>query len=487
MAMKRGAQSQWDFGELFAAGEGRRLLTVSELTGQVKRLLAGQFGSVWVAGEVSNLRLQASGHSYFTLKDAAAQLSCVLFRGQGKAQRDLLQDGRKVNLRGEVTVYEPRGQYQLVVFEIELEGVGALQQAFERLKAQLNAEGLFDPARKRPLPRYPQRIGVVTSPTGAALRDVLTVIRRRQPALELVLAPCRVQGQGAAAEIAEAIRLLNDFNRRQHGPGAARDPAASRPATAPETRGRPLALILVTRGGGSLEDLWAFNEEPVARAIAASELPVVSAVGHEIDFSISDFVADLRAPTPSAAAEILTEGAHACREFLAEARPLLRQLATRRLGLERESLAQVRWRLERRHPQRRVNERWQRLDEWRNALVRTGRVRRQAARAAWNLCATRWHSMRPRPAVERRRDALNRSGQRMIELARHRTRQMAQALAAAAARLDLLSPRNVLARGFSITHDAATGRVVRHAAEVAPGQRLRTQLHSGEVRSIAEP
>src|SRR5579859_3622406 len=257
--MSKPIKSQWDFGELFppspgnsgATGPtesgtaGRKILSVSELTTQVKRLLEKSVGSVWVTGEITNLRAQSSGHMYFTLKDAGAQLSCVLFRGEAVRNRSVLQDGQKVLLQGDVTVYEARGQYQLIVRDVELQGTGALQIAFEKLKQKLAAEGLFAPERKRPLPRYPQRIGLVTSPTGAAIRDVIHVIQRRNPGLEIILAPCRVQGDGAAAEIAAAIRLLNEL--------------ASRTDSARQS----LDLILITRGGGSLEDLWAFNEEVV--------------------------------------------------------------------------------------------------------------------------------------------------------------------------------------------------------------------------------
>src|SRR5436309_5644715 len=235
--MAKPAKSQWDFGELFPVEQiARKVLSVTELTWQIRRLLEQQVGRVWVTGELTNFRAQSSGHLYFTLKDAAAQLSCILFRGEMQVDRSLLQDGRKVVLQGEVTVYESRGQYQLRVTTVELPGVGALKVAFKKLKQKLSAEGLFAPERKRPLPQFPQRIGLVTSPTGAAIRDVLHVVERRNPALEIILAPCRVQGDGAGLEIAEAIRMLNEFNSG-------------------------LALILVTRGGGSLEDLWAFNEE----------------------------------------------------------------------------------------------------------------------------------------------------------------------------------------------------------------------------------
>ncbi|MEQ2010401.1 MAG: exodeoxyribonuclease VII large subunit, partial [Limisphaerales bacterium] len=312
--MPKPSKSQWDFGELFPTEAVRKVLSVSELTGNIKRLLEKQVGQVVVSGEITNLRAQASGHVYFTLKDAGAQLACVLFRNTSVPHRSLLADGQKVLLTGDVTVYEARGQYQLIVSSAELQGVGALQAAFERLKEKLAAEGLFKLERKRKLPRYPQRIGLVTSPTGAAIRDVLHVIARRQPGLEIIFVPCRVQGEEAAGEVAEAVRVLNQFSlsssRREEAPSNAergmRNAESSQSLlTSAATK---LDLILVTRGGGSLEDLWAFNEEVVARAIFESAVPVVSAVGHEIDFTIADFVADLRAATPSAAAELITEG-----------------------------------------------------------------------------------------------------------------------------------------------------------------------------------
>ena len=258
--MSKSSKSQWDFGELFPPEQVRKVLSVSELTAQVKRLLEKSVGLVWVSGEVTNLRAQSSGHVYFTLKDAGAQLSCVLFRGTASEARALLADGQKVLLQGDLTVYEARGQYQLIVRAVELQGVGALQIAFEKLKQKLAAAGLFATERKRALPRYPQRIGLVTSPTGAAIRDVLHVVERRNPGLEIFLVPCRVQGEGAAGEIAEAIRELNEFSQ------------------APPDGQAPLDLILLTRGGGSLEDLWAFNEEVVAQAQTThtSEVPIVS-------------------------------------------------------------------------------------------------------------------------------------------------------------------------------------------------------------------
>src|SRR5256885_3791812 len=281
--MSKQTKSQWDFGELFPAETTRRVLTVSELTSQVKRLLEKEVGLVWVTGEATNLRAQSSGHIYFTLKDAAAQLSCVLFRGESVANREILQDGQKLAVQGDLTVYETRGQYQLIVRAVELQGVGALQLAFERLKRKLQAEGLFATERKRALPKYPQNIGLVTSPTGAAIRDVLHVIRRRNPGLEIIFVPCRVQGDGAGEAIAAAIRVLDEFAAAVQALNRSSVQASAGSTIQPLNDSTRLDLILLTRGGGSLEDLWAFNEEIVARAIFDSAIPVISAVGHEID------------------------------------------------------------------------------------------------------------------------------------------------------------------------------------------------------------
>src|SRR5438477_3094546 len=260
-----------------------KVLTVSELTRSIRGTLETKFGAIWVQGEVSNYKLHPSGHQYFTLKDARAQIACVIFRNTMAPLRQLLADGPHVQVYGNVSVFEARGRYQLSVQIIQPRGLGILQAKFEALKRKLDAEGLFDPARKRALPKFPKRIGIVTSPSGAAIRDMLNVLRRRAPWLQILVNPVRVQGIGAAQEIAVAIREL---------------------ATPNEAFG-PVDVIVVTRGGGSIEDLWEFNEEIVARAIFHSAAPIVSAVGHEIDFTICDFVADLRAPTPSAAAELI--------------------------------------------------------------------------------------------------------------------------------------------------------------------------------------
>jgi exodeoxyribonuclease VII large subunit len=469
--MPRPAKSQWEFGELFPREPARKVLSVTELTWQIKRLLEQQVGEIWVTGEVTNLRSQSSGHIYFTLKDVEAQLSCVLFRGEAQVDRSLLQDGRKVTLQGDVTVYEPRGQYQLRVTKVELQGIGALQAAFEKLKQNLKAEGLFAQERKRPLPRYPQRLGLVTSPTGAAIRDVMHVVERRNPALEIVLSPCRVQGEGAAEEIAAAIQLLNEFSFAQTEGG---------------DDGMPIDLILVTRGGGSLEDLWAFNEEVVARAIFDSALPVVSAVGHEIDFTISDFVADVRAATPSAAAEIITEGVFSSCQFLSEATQRIGQLARQQVEDKRYSLDQAAQRLTRVHPRHRLSDWLQRLDEAQTSLLRCVKQGVRGQRLAWQNLSERLGRVRPALILKQRHDAFGQIERRLHEQFRQQLETRRTRLSALEARLRLLGPEQVLARGYSITTDAATGKVLREAKEVKAGQRLKTRLKAGEVLSVVE-
>jgi exodeoxyribonuclease VII large subunit len=384
-------------------------------------------------------------------------LNCVLFSRENVPHRELLADGQKVLLQGDVTVYEARGQYQLIVRAVELQGVGALQIQFEKLKQKLAAEGLFAPERKRPLPKYPQRIGLVTSPTGAAIRDVLHVVQRRNPGLEIILAPCRVQGQGAAAEIAAAIRLLNELQSKAQSPKSN--------VTACETTSdfghETLDLILVTRGGGSLEDLWAFNEEIVARAIFESAVPIVSAVGHEIDFTIADFVADVRAATPSAAAEIITEGVFASREFVADAMDVLRQRARQRIARTTEIFDSLAGRLVRLHPRRRLDESLQRLDDLQSGLLRGLKTAARSRNLALENLAGRFLRARPSHNLKLRREAL---------------RQLEK-------RLNSLGPEQVLSRGYSITMDAASGKVLRDAAKVKAGQKLKTRLKAGEIFS----
>ena len=409
----------------------RAVLTVSALTEQLRALLEDRFPAVWVEGEISNFRLYGSGHAYFTLKDAEAQLRCALFRTRGRRLRFEPADGLSVLAFGSVEVYAQRGEYQLVVELLEPRGLGALQLAFEQLKARLQAEGLFDAARKRPLPRFPRRIGVVTSPAGAALRDILRVIGRRFGELAIVIAGCRVQGEGAAAEIAQAIRDLNALG--------------------------DVDVIIVGRGGGSLEDLWAFNEETVARAIAASGAPVVSAVGHEVDYTIADFVADLRAPTPSAAAELVVREKQAVVEALADLRRRLERAAARPL----RDLA------------RRADDLAARLGRaMRGELGRTTH-RVELARRALVAASPFARVTGGRHRLERLEARMRGELARAHDHARHR-------VGAAVARLDSLSPLAVLGRGYSLTLDPGR-RIVRSWRDVGAGADVRVLLHEGSL------
>jgi exodeoxyribonuclease VII large subunit len=438
--MSKEYKSQWDFGELFPVEATRKVFSVAELTEQIRRLLEKQIGQVWVSGEVTNFRAQSSGHIYFTLKDSSAQIACVLFRGEDVPHRELISDGQKILVQGELTVYEVRGQYQLIVRAVELQGIGALQIAFEKLKQKLSTEGLFAPERKRPLPRFPQRIGLITSPTGAAIRDVIHVIQRRDPGLEIILAPCRVQGDGAAREIAAAIRLLNEFGTSK------------------------LDLILITRGGGSLEDLWAFNEEIVARAIFESAIPIVSAIGHETDFTIADFVADVRAATPSAAAEIITEGVFSSFRFLEECGERIQQLFRRQMTNKQFLLAHQATRLTRAHPRRKFQNWQQQLDDLQSDMSLRLKHRVRHSQTVLQNLWERLHRIRPSQFLKQRREQL-----RQIER-----------------RLNALGPQQVLARGYSITTDAASGKVLRDAKKVKPGQKINTRLKTGEITSRVE-
>src|SRR5580704_15581195 len=300
---------------LFDLQPARRVWKVSELTGQIAAILEGSFEQVWIEGEVSNYRPAQSGHLYFTLKDSRSQIRCVCFRDQARSLKFRPEDGLQVTVRGSIGVYEPRGEYQVYVSHIEPVGAGALQLAFEQLKKKLQAEGLFDESRKKPLPVLPFCIGVVTSPTGAAIRDILRVLKRRFANARVQIFPVKVQGDGAAAEIAAAIKYFNRANVAE--------------------------VLIVARGGGSIEDLWAFNEEPVARAIAASEIPVITGVGHETDFTIADFAADLRAPTPSAAAELITEQQHKVEERLQQLAQRLERACRYKLMQAREGYARL--------------------------------------------------------------------------------------------------------------------------------------------------
>jgi exodeoxyribonuclease VII large subunit len=442
---------------------GRRVLTVSQLSQQLRETLEQRFPAVWVEGEISNFKVYGSGHAYFTLKDAGAQVRAVLFRNRTRRVRFEPGDGLHVLAFGAIEVYAPRGEYQLVVELLEPRGLGALQLAYEQLKARLAAEGLFEPARKRALPRFPRKIGIVTSPSGAALRDMLRVIGRRFGELHIVIAPARVQGEGAAEEIVRGIGELNRLG--------------------------DVDVIIVGRGGGSLEDLWAFNEEIVARAIAASTAPVISAVGHEVDVTIADFVADLRAPTPSAAAELVVREKQAIVESLQGLTARLERAMRRRLDRERAQLARLATRRALTDPGRPLRDWQRRLDDAVARLRRAvhARLRDAAHRSGVAAVGLRRGSPFARLAEQRRRlDELDR---RARAVARARVDRDRHRLRALAGRLDSLSPLGVLARGYSLTR-LASGEIVRDARQAPPGSRVDVLLAEGRlgcrVESVSE-
>lgn len=442
-------------------------MTVSQLTTRLRSSLEREFGDVRVSGEVTNLRVQSSGHIYFSIKDRNAQLQCVLFRGQKGVDRDLIADGRELCLSGNISVYEPRGQYQLIVKKSWQIGLGALQAEFDRLKARLQKAGLFDQESKKPLPAYMRRIGLVTSPTGAAIRDVLHVIERRFPGMEIILMPCRVQGNEAGPEIARAIGILNEYN------GAVGN----------------LDAILVTRGGGSLEDLWAFNEEVVARAIFNSQLPVISAVGHEIDFTISDFVADFRAATPSAAAEVITEGFVRAREIFSNLNLRMRRAVMSGIRGRLERSDSLSRRLARRHPRRVLEQNFQKLDDMSLRFSRL--VRRNLSNRQERLTSRVRDLSRFRPSVLLKgyRDRLDEAVESMHDSAALHIKNSNQMLERLSTKLALLSPQSVLDRGYAIAYksqDSKSGtpvKVLRSSKEVVVSEKISVRLRDGVIET----
>lgn len=441
----------------------RKVHSVSELTRAVRQLLENRIGQVWVEGEISNHRRQASGHQYFTLKDEKSQLTCVLFAGDAAASRGVkMADGQHVCLFGDLTVYEARGQYQLITRLVQNVGEGALQAKFEALKKKLSAEGLFDSDRKRALPRYPGSVGVVTSPTGAALRDFLNVLHRRHPGIDVMINPVRVQGSGAAREIAQAIREFGEAGK--HG--------------LPE-----VDIIVVTRGGGSIEDLWEFNEEEVARAIAASPIPVLSAIGHEIDFTIADFVADLRAPTPSAAAEIIAADRLEVLSRLRRDASRIDQITRSRLELAQARLRSLAQAGVLREPLRRVHELRQTLDQQADFLHRTADDATSSATQALHRLALRLDHQSPAERLERTSLHLRRLAEKLGAVPVPHLNALRARLDRAQGVLAAISPQNTLARGYTITL-GPDGQPLTSAAQVAPGQKLRTRFADGEVESV---
>jgi exodeoxyribonuclease VII large subunit len=436
----------------------RTIYTVAKLTSKIKTLLEESFEYVWVEGEVSNFRLPTSGHLYFTLKDEAAQLRAVMFRLQNRLLKFDPTDGLQVICYGRLTVYEPRGEYQIVIDYMEPKGLGALQLAFEQLKEKLAAEGLFDPAHKKPLPLLPRKIGIVTSSTGAAIRDILQIIGRRFANMHILLYPVRVQGPGAAEEIAQAIRALNEW------PG--------------------LEVMIVGRGGGSLEDLWAFNEEVVARAIYNSRIPIISAVGHEIDFTIADFVADLRAPTPSAAAELVVKNKMEWIQALENLEMRLARIVRTVLEIRQERLSSLLHRLI--DPRRALSDQRLRMDD---LFFRLANSMQQALSRRDERLRMKKESLlllHPKHRIAETADRLADRFRRMSLTMRAELRLFRQKTGAHMGKLHTLSPLAVLERGYSIAQLLPSQEIIRKVSQVKEQDRVRIRVHRGEFVARVE-
>ena len=436
--------------------------SVSEITADIRESLEDRFHEVWIEGEISNYRLPGSGHHYFTLKDSSAQLACVLFKGAAMRNPVKLGDGVQVQVFGNISVYEARGQYQLIAQVVQPKGFGDLQAKFEALKRKLESEGLFETAKKKPLPAFPRTIGIVTSPTGAAIRDMINVLGRRAPWLRIIVHPARVQGEGAAEEISAGIAAFDEF------------PSEHRPD-----------LVIVARGGGSIEDLWAFNEEVVARAIASCSIPVMSGVGHEIDYTIADFVADRREPTPSAAAENATPDGSALNRYLEDLSKALDARALEFIRRRRRESEALKRELEAREPERRIQNWSQTIDYLGERLLSSVEGRMREAKSDFHVAKRMFLAFQPEREVQKIREEVSGLREAM-------ERGLDQSLLERATRLkslgDLirsLSPEAVLQRGFSMTLDEK-GKVVSSSEKVSTGDRLKTRFYDGEITSVAE-
>ena len=443
--------------------EPEDVLSVTQLTREIRDVLEGRIGSVWVEGEISNHRLQSSGHQYFTLKDAGAQLACVMFRGSARTGVRLTE-GAQVQLYGTISVYEARGQYQMVVKQAQMKGQGSLQARFEALKKSLYEEGLFDAEHKQAIPKYPRVVALVTSPTGAAIQDMLNILTRRAPWIHVMVYPVRVQGQGVERETIQALRVLNEAER--HG------------IPQPDT-------IVIGRGGGSIEDLWAYNEESLARAIFDSRIPVISAVGHEIDFTIADFVADLRAPTPSAAAELLApDRAELMRHF----ESLSRQISSRMdytLTHHEQVLDFMARGALKTAPEHQLQAAEQTADDIEYRMKDASRLSLQDLLDQLVERQQVLMAHHPRVLLSESEHRVAQQAQRLQQQLIHRLDRLEDRVKARMDVLRNLGPESILARGFSYTTNEE-GRVLRDADEIADGQVLITRLQKGEVRSIVQ-
>ncbi len=443
--------------DIFTSSTDRDVLSVSQLNRKAKQLLETHLPLLWVEGELSNVSQPSSGHWYFTLKDEQAQVRCAMFRNRNMLVRFAPRQGQQVLIRARVSLYEGRGDYQLIVEHMEEAGFGALQRAFEALKLKLANEGLFDDAYKQPLPSLPKHIAVITSPTGAAIRDVLSVLNRRFPAIPVTVIPVAVQGKEAAPQIVRAIDLAN--------------------------RAGLFDVVILARGGGSLEDLWPFNEESVARAIHASELPIVSAVGHEVDFTIADFVADLRAPTPSAAAELLVPDAEDWLETFAGYEILLQEAIERKLQSFKQRLEWLRTRL--RHPGERLQQQAQRLDGLELRLVRAVDHQLLRCHTRLNTLVLRQKPLQPRLRINQLNQQVSQHHATLVKNMQRHLRAQQQRLTEAARLLQTVSPLNTLQRGYAIATDSHH-KVITNSSQVAPGDSINARLAEGELQCRVE-
>lgn len=432
--------------------------TVTRLNRHARMLLEGEMGTVALSGEISNLATPGSGHWYFSLKDNQSQLRCAMFRGNNRSVSFRPKNGDQVLIFGKVTLYEPRGDYQLVAQTIAPAGEGLLKQQYEALKQSLGAEGLFDANRKQPLPPHPARIGIISSPTGAALHDILSVLARRAPHLQVIIYPSQVQGDIAATQLISALELANRRNETE--------------------------VLILARGGGSLEDLWCFNDERLIRAIAASHLPVVSAVGHEVDVTLSDLVADLRAPTPSAAAELISQDGGAQQLQYQQWQQRLQQAQRRYLLQISNRLTRLNARLQLQHPRQQLQQQAQRLDQLQIRLQRALRQRLALAQQRLNNGKLRLQHQHPAQRLQSRQLQLNGLQLRLNSLLKARLDCSHHQLALAGSRLSAMSPLATLSRGYSIT--LHQNRVLTDASHLQPGQVITTRLASGEVVSRVE-
>lgn len=435
--------------------EEKKVYSVTEITKMIRDALEVKFSSIWVEGEISNMRTPSSGHIYLTLKDESSQLRAVMFRYQNRNLKFQLEDGLQVVVFGNISVYEPRGEYQIIIEHMEPKGIGALQLAFEQLKERLSKEGLFDKEHKKPIPILPRKIGIITSPTGAAIRDILRVMERRFANIHMLIYPVRVQGESSSQEIAMAIEEMNSAKAAD--------------------------VLILARGGGSIEDLWSFNEEVVARAIFRSRIPIISAVGHEIDYTISDFVADLRAPTPSAAAEMVIQSKEELLKRIKMNCDLLARSVMSYINQQKSSLDSILRRKIFIYPERTINQYQQRVDEFNMRLKRDILQSINKTREASNSLKKNILHLTPKTKISHIRNTLYTLQKEMTNFMTYRMLMKRESFKGILEALDILSPLSVLARGYSICQKYPSMTLIKDASSVSKGDKVNVKVSKGEM------